>query len=199
MPIVSGRTIFIGDSDIDYWTSTPVDFLGSYNLGVGGFTCRDVLDEVEGMLAVASPAWVVLVCEENDMADGTRPSKTFERFQEIVKKVLASGARLLYVGTKLEPETSELHGKYQAYDAMIEQYAGVLATAAGGLPPPMVMVDSYKGFEALGNPNSLYANDGLHLSSQGYAHWVSWVQQGISSSSGCQVWLSGQCAQGMMT
>ena len=35
----------VGDSDIDYW-ATHAAFNGSYNVGVGGYTCEDVLREI---------------------------------------------------------------------------------------------------------------------------------------------------------
>jgi hypothetical protein len=42
-----------------------------------------------------------------------------------------------------------------------------LATSAsdGKAPPPLVMIDVFPAFEALGNPDSLYKSDELHMSS----------------------------------
>mmetsp|Transcript_116018 Transcript_116018/g.315002 ORF Transcript_116018/g.315002 Transcript_116018/m.315002 type:complete len:119 (+) Transcript_116018:1-357(+) len=54
------------------------------------------------------------------------------------------------------------------------------------------MVDVNAGFEAMGNPNSLYAADELHLSAEGYSHWDHWVGLALGDSA-CALWLSGAC------
>eukprot|EP00966_Prymnesium_polylepis_P203412 4712674-Prymnesium_polylepis.1 len=111
MPPIPGKTLFIGDSDIDYWSS-PSPFPGSYNVGNAGDTCTNVLSEVDVMLATFSPANVVLVCGENDLDEGRSPTQTFNTFTQIVTKVVAV-ARVLYIGTKPEPATTSLHSSYR--------------------------------------------------------------------------------------
>eukprot|EP00966_Prymnesium_polylepis_P077869 1805043-Prymnesium_polylepis.1 len=92
MPPVFGMTLFIGDSDIENWPN-PSPFHGSYNVGVGEYLCKDVLGEVDQMLATFSPANVVLVCGENDLSVGKSPSRTFNKFSQVVAKAIAAGAR----------------------------------------------------------------------------------------------------------
>lgn len=188
--------LFAGDSDIELWKKTRQYFPGSANEGVGGWTCRKLRKKIGGFLDRYNPEWVVLVCGENDVGNGRTVSATFDDFRAIVSKINAAGIRVLYVGSKPEPSTSSLHAKYRAYDRLIRQHAASLASAALGSRPPLIMVDSYRGFVDLGNPNSLYAGDRLHLSKKGYAHWTTWTQQALAqASTACEVWRSGACTQ----
>jgi len=54
------------------------------------------------------------------------------------------------------------------------------------------MVDVYLGFEALGNPNSLYVGDKLHLRRDGYSKWEAWVTSALADDD-CAMWKSGMC------
>ena len=108
---------------------------------------------------------------------------TTPQFKKVVKKVVASGARVIYMGTKPEPDTTSIHSDYEKYDAKIRalavEYAtGTLAptpspTVAAGsgtpsaTPAVLTMVDVYPSFNAMGNPDSLYGDDNLHMSSEG--------------------------------
>ena len=183
----TGLMLFVGDSDVDYW-ATNAAFPGSYNVGVGGDTCKNVLNLLDSFLSTFAPSAVVLVCGENDLAGGKSVAKTFERFSNVVAKITAAGARVVYMGTKPEPDSTGLHAEYVQYDQSIR---GLVTSLADG---PLAMVDVYESFEALGNPRSLYASDELHLSSSGYGHWTTWATGALADSS-CVVWLSGACVQ----
>ena len=191
-------TLFAGDSDVDYWPEgmRAEAFPDSLNEGVAGWTCRTLNRRIQGFLDGTSPRWTVLVCGENDIMGGTSPRKTFWHFKNVVGKIIASGSRVLYIGTKPEPDTTYLHSKYRSYDRKIRAYADALA--ADGDAPPLVMVDSYGGFEDLGNPDGLYDDDGLHLSDQGYALWTEWAEDAMAEAdadAACTVWQSGVCTQ----
>jgi hypothetical protein len=142
---------------------------------------------------------VVVVCGENDLNYGTSVNTAFGRFSEIVDKVTAAGARVLYMGTKPEPATKKLHAKYQQYDAKLRALAAThSANSRSGPLPPFVVVDVFEGFQALGNGNNLYKNDKLHLSAKGYSHWNEWAGQALGVEAGalisnCLQWRSGTC------
>ena len=57
-----------------------------------------------------------------------------------------------------------------------------LAPLARGGGGSFTFIDSYSGFEELGNPNSLYKNDKLHLSEEGYALWTAWTKAALDGS-----------------
>jgi lysophospholipase L1-like esterase len=183
------ETLFVGDSDIDYWQTSP-QFVDSENIGFGGYTCEDVVGEFDAYQATfGTPATVVLVCGENDLAYGSSVAATFNFFKEIVAKANAAGGTIIYFGTKLEPDTWSLHDEYEAYDAKIRD---LVSEFAGSL----VMIDVYPSFEALGNPDSLYADDDLHLSDDGgYAYWNQWLATALADDPGCLRWVSDECSR----
>lgn len=189
--------MFVGDSDIEGWETADA-FANSKNVGVGGWTCKNVLKKIDGFLAAHAPDWVVLVCGENDLGAGTSPKLAASRYAKVVEKIAAAGARVVYMGTKPEPSTKKLHAKYREYDALNFALAANLASSAAGLNavPPLVTVDVYKGFEAVGNGLELYENDRLHLDPPGYALWTAWAQAAMhrTESGTCYKWLSNTCA-----
>jgi len=85
--------LFVGDSDVDYWRSTEANFESSitngavYNVGYGGYSCRDVHREVGDMVEAFEPATVALVCGENDLGGGGTVDITYD-------KVRTSGSEL---------------------------------------------------------------------------------------------------------
>ena len=212
-PLVSlGGTLFVGDSDIDHWNTNTMDnsqmltVLPSpvYNVGYGGYTCQDVLQEAEAMISTFQPDTVVLVCGENDLAMGTSVAATFQVYTEVVETYLAAGTRHVYsFSTKPEPATLELHPHYQELDALIKTYAYTTASESGQTNPPLIFIDSYTGFEARGNPDSLYQADQLHLSEAGYALWEQWLTIAVvgnnsnenGNAAGCAVYASGECVE----
>ena len=198
VPLAQGELLLVGDSDIDYWHSTYSTFPRSHNVGVGGDTCRNVRNEADAMLAAFAPSWVLCVCGENDLANGVSVSATMTRLRSAIEKMTAAGARVLFIGTKPERDSMGLWDKYVDYDARVSEYAATLAASAAGLPPPLVFIDSYKGFNDLSNPTSLYRSDELHLSGEGYAKWENWAQIALSPSPAdalCFEWRSGLCVR----
>jgi len=190
--------LFAGDSDISRWPDDKRNEVStdSVNEGVGGWTCQTLRKEIPAMLEKYTPLWTVVVCGENDISNNGNVDKAFKNFQQVVKLIAESGSRVLYVGTKPEPLTQNLHSKYREYDQKIRDFANSISGLAD--KPPLVMVDSYKGFEDLGNPLSLYFWDRLHLSGEGYDYWTEWTSDAVDeadSGSLCTVWQSGECTQ----
>merc|ERR1712129_214402 len=97
------------------------------------------------------------------------------------------GTKVIYIGTKPEPGTTSLHGKYRTYDQLIWNLTVNNDNAS------LVMIDSYGAFESMGNPNSLYDDDNLHLSESGYAYWNEWVNIALNATDDCRVWRAGVC------
>jgi len=203
------NTLLAGDSDIEYWPSWmwkdafPAD---AVNEGVGGRSCATLSTKINKLLTKhnndAPPQWVVLVCGENDLGDHGTVSKAFASFKDVVNKILlttsdddsAYAPRVLYFGTKPEPSTKSLHKAYRLYDKRIRKWAAELASSS--TLPPLVMVDSYKSFQELGNPRNLYSGDKLHLSNKGYRKWTDWGKAAIANAdSTCTVWQKKICTQ----
>jgi len=193
--------LFVGDSDIDYWTqvessfgtsfpntSDDIDGIAAYNVGVGGYTCVDVFAETSSFIEAFSPNQVVLVCGENDLFEYS-VQKTFENYQKVVSAYIESGTKVVSISTKPEPSTAYLHSKYRQLDIKIKEWAASDLSASD-----FVFIDSYYGFEDLGNGNNLYAGDRLHLSSLGYSYWEEWLEIALAdTTNSCQLWRSGEC------
>jgi len=188
------ETLFIGDSDIARWEASSSTFPNSSNGGVGGFTCDDVNGIIDANLDTLNPNWVVVVCGENDLND-QGVTKTFEDFQAVIQKILNSGARALYLGTKPEPSTRDMHAKYQRYDAEIWNYADALAASSSPEPAPLTVIDVHAAFVFFFNPNSLYDRDRLHLSNRGYDYWNTWATTALNnpSTNVCVRWKNNVC------
>ncbi|HCH63289.1 MAG TPA: hypothetical protein DFR83_10820 [Deltaproteobacteria bacterium] len=180
------EVLFAGDSDIEGWNTAR--YADSANIGVGGAVCRDTRETLDDTLGMFKPQAVVLVCGENDLWEqGVR--RTFNDFSAVVERIHQAGASVIYMGTKPEPLTADLHSAYRDYDALIRGHAIDLAQDGS---TPLVMIDVYTAFEALGNPDSLYQNDRLHLSRAGYALWHEWLTTAWTDEY-CIVWESGRC------
>jgi len=179
--------LFAGDSDIELWKNTDQLYPGSVNKGDGGSTCKQWTNRIDQWLDKYQPTTVVLVCGENDLAYGDSPSKAFQNFKKVVDKISDSGATPIYFGTKPEPSTKGLHAQYRKYDALIRDHYEEKSQS------PFVMIDVYPVFVKLGNPNSLYRNDRLHLSNEGYGYWNTWLQAELDDTSGCRHWMNGEC------
>ena len=194
LPLQAGWQVHIGDSDQDYWATTA-EFPNSYNLGFGGYTCTDMLTEIDLYLTVLKPKWIVVTCGENDVSppNASTAAQAFADFKMVVDKYIAAGARMLTLSTKPEPGTKRLHTVYQEYDALVLEYAKQLAIKSSN-PPPLVIINTWQGLLDVGNRNSLYKSDKLHLSSSGYAYWNSWTKTALADTKTCVQWLSGQCA-----
>jgi len=180
----SNNILFAGDSDIELWKTNAM-YPNSVNKGDGGSTCQQWTNRIDRFLTRFKPSTVVLVCGENDLAEGDSPAQVFRNFQKIVDKITKSGASVVYLGTKPEPSTKGLHAKYRQYDALIREYYGKNSEN-------LVMIDVYPSFVELGNPRNLYARDKLHLSKNGYNYWNLWLQASLGDKS-CRRWQSGNC------
>jgi len=193
----STKVAFIGDSDVDYWHTTELVIPGSYNYGVGGYTCKNVIAEIDNLLDTVSPNVIVLVCGENDL-DKKSVDKTFKNFKEIVGKAKSRDIQVIYLGTKPEPSTKSLHKKYRMYDTKIKEWAVTLFDEAANNPTPLTVIDVYPVFDAHENKKDLYYSDKLHLSDDGYDLWNTWLQIAYKEIypgkiNSCPVWKNGLC------
>ena len=89
--------------------------------------------------------------------------------------------------------------RWQQFNALVKSYAVGLENneIPAGLPV-LSFIDSYEGLLAVGNSPTLYASDIIHLSTDGYSYWNTWVDTTIDvlmseEGSDCAVWLSNEC------
>ena len=91
------------------------------NVGEGGTTCRQWVKWIGNTVDKYSPMTVVvLVCGENDLDNRYMRIKYLKIFVKFVETIHAKGIdRVIYMGTKPEPDTKSVHVDYREYDGMI--------------------------------------------------------------------------------
>lgn len=187
------KILFVGDSDIDYW-DTGAAFPGSMKVGVAGYTTKDVIKEVDTWVEELDPEWVVLVCGENDFLPNKRriTEKALKRFKSIASKFIQDGARVIYLGTKPEPDSTDLFKEYKYYDAQLRTW--VAEQAQGKDLAPIQMIDVFKSFTTA-NTKKMYNTEKLHMSRMGYKFWNGWVKLAMGSKDPCVLWQDGVCVE----
>ena len=148
------------------------------NLGVNGFTSRDVIDVELPQLASLRPDFITLLIGVNDVVQGV-PAETYRAnivriLDDLVARVGAG--RVLVVTTPdytVTPSGAD-------YGNPVQQAAGIrenntilttLATARG-----IAVVDIHDISLGAGSDRSLVADDGLHPSGAQYALWVARIE-----------------------
>eukprot|EP00927_Polykrikos_kofoidii_P056663 TRINITY_DN50749_c0_g1_i1.p1 TRINITY_DN50749_c0_g1~~TRINITY_DN50749_c0_g1_i1.p1 ORF type:complete len:352 (+),score=45.13 TRINITY_DN50749_c0_g1_i1:73-1128(+) len=179
------RVVFVGDSDIEYWEDSGWGdhFPECINIGMGGATIREAARHVANMVEVLRPKDFVVLCSgENDMEDADTPvGPLFEHWRYVVEAVRQSthSPVVIMLSTKPEPQSAELYPAYNEYDSLIKSCVDEMAVAAEG-PPPVIFIDLWGTFHAMGNPRSLYRDDGLHMTDEGYAIVTQLVKEAMA-------------------
>ncbi len=144
------------------------------NLGVNGFTSRDVIDVELPRLPTLQPEFVTLLIGVNDVVQGV-PEATYRRnVEQILDELVgAVGAKRIVVVTTPDYTVTPAGADY---GDPAQQAAGIrtnnrliteLATARG-----IVVVDIHDISLGAATDRALVASDGLHPSGAQYALWV---------------------------
>lgn len=144
------------------------------NLGVNGFTSRDLIEVELPRLAALRPDVVSVLIGVNDVVQGV-PAETYRRnvilvLDELVEAVGA--ARVLVVTTPdytVTPAGAD-YGDPARQSAGIRQNNAIIAELAA--VRGITVVDVYDISLEAGADRSLVAGDGLHPSGAQYARWV---------------------------
>ena len=186
----TGRVVLFGDSDIARWRDAEDEpslrelagGAGVARVGVDGATMKDVAAFAPTLARKYGPLRAVVVCAgENDLAGGAAPADVLEGFRQTVGACRASAADaarpvvpVAFLSTKLEPSTAaELGGAYGEANRLVREWAESQEQVA--------YIDTFARFcDGEGRPDPRYfAEDGLHLSREGYRAWVDLVAAGV--------------------
>ncbi len=144
------------------------------NLGVTGYTSRDVIERELPELAALRPEFVTLLIGVNDVVQAV-PSATYEKNVEEILGVLLDRLppeRILAVSTPDYTVTPRgaAYGDPKVQSAAIRRNNRILAAVAdrNGIP----FVDIHDISLQAKDQRSLVARDGLHPSGEQYALWV---------------------------
>ena len=144
------------------------------NLGVNGFTSRDVIEAELPRLDELQPAFASLLVGVNDVVQGVPPETYRSNVARILDALLARfpANRIITVATPDYTVTPQ----GASYGDPVVQSAGIrttnailleLATERG-----IAFVDIHDLSLRAADDRSLVADDGLHPSGAQYAHWV---------------------------
>jgi lysophospholipase L1-like esterase len=167
----SGRAVaFYGSSSIRLWSSLAAD-LGDpriVNLGFGGSTLAACAHYFERLVVPRRPGSMVLYAGDNDLGDGRSPVDVLGSFRELTRKldIHLGPIPLAFISIKPSPARGPLIDSIRAANEMVRRELT--------LRPNTRYVDVFGpmlGTE--GRPRrEFYAEDGLHLSSDGYRLWA---------------------------
>lgn len=150
------------------------------NLGVNGYTSRDLIEDELPALAELLPEFVTLQIGVNDVVQGVPEERYRANVEEILDAVLGSVAvdRALCVATPdytVTPQGAAFGSPAEQQRAGVEQVNAVLAEACAardiGFVPEIFAIS-----KAAASDLSLVAGDGLHPSGAQYSLWVDAIQ-----------------------
>jgi lysophospholipase L1-like esterase len=149
------------------------------NLGVNGYTSRDLVDAELPALGRLEPGFVTVMIGVNDVVQGVPEAAYRANLQEILDSLLASlpANRVLCVATPDYTVTPRgaAFGSPDQQRAGIERVNGLLGEACVGRGIRFVP-EIFAISEAAGTDRSLVAGDGLHPSGAQYTRWVDAIQ-----------------------
>jgi acyl-CoA thioesterase-1 len=152
--------------------STTIDLVA--NLGVNGYTSRDLIDVELPQLAALEPGLVTVLVGVNDVVQGV-PEATYREnilviLDELLERLPAN--RIVVVTTPdytVTPRGAD-YGNPAAQADAIRRFNGAISEIATERGVAVVDIHAIS-LEAAGD-RSLVADDGLHPSGAQYARWV---------------------------
>lgn len=168
--------VFAGSSSIRLWdlkTSFPNKHY--VNVGFGGSEIRDCTHFAPRLILPLKPRAVVFYAGDNDVASGRKPEQLrddFRAFCAVVHKDLPK-CRVLFLAVK--PSIA----RWEKYD--VQRKANALVKEFCETDPRLTFLDVVPAMLGPdGKPvPELYAKDGLHLSTAGYAKWNAVVKDAL--------------------
>jgi lysophospholipase L1-like esterase len=161
-----GPIIFYGSSSFRLWKSLEQDFR-SYevlNCGFGGACITDCVAFASRLILPLKPSAVVIYAGDNDLALGTPPEQAFDSFCQLFH-ILRDGDQkpfIAFVSVKACPARLRFLASIQRYNALVREFMSE--------QPRCDFIDLYSGL--LGPDRrpviSLFRNDQIHLSADGY-------------------------------
>jgi lysophospholipase L1-like esterase len=168
-----GGVVFVGSSSIRLWDLAK-DFpdVPAINRGFGGSQMIDSVSHADLLVISHKPRTVIVYAGDNDLAAGKTPQQVSDDFKAFVAKVRSAlpDTRVAYIGIKPSIQRWGIIARVRQANALIREYCDT---------------DDRLGFVDVDGPmlgwdgkprKELFIEDGLHLSTKGYALWTTLVQ-----------------------
>jgi lysophospholipase L1-like esterase len=164
-----GSIVFVGSSSIRMWASLDRDFpdVPVLNRGFGGSEAGDVAQLAERLVVPYKPPVVVFYAGDNDLAAGKTPTQVLNAFQSFVATMHRDlpATRVVFVSIKPSIARWSIVDNMRQANRLVREYVRT--------DPRLVYVDVFTPMlDASGQPRrELYLEDGLHMTTAGYAIW----------------------------
>jgi lysophospholipase L1-like esterase len=164
-----GQVVFYGSSSMRMWDGLADAFPGTgvLNLAFGGSTMEACAWFFERLVVPAAPRALVCYAGDNDLGDGRTPEEVVASFGELLAKVDANSPAIPFTMLSIKPSPSRWHLVDRIRRTNEEIRRQIERRDRGyfiDLFPAMLGKD--------GCPDrSLFLEDGLHVSPEGYLVW----------------------------
>jgi lysophospholipase L1-like esterase len=172
-PPPKGEILFIGSSTIRLWdVAAYFPDLKIINRGFGGSELSDSLRYVDRIVTPYEPRIVVVYAGDNDISTGTLSEEVAVDFERFVRRVHAKlpQTRILYLGVKPSPLRWTQVYRMRAANEIIRAFCERDDRLAF-----LDFDDVMLGWDEKPR-RELFADDGLHLSAEGYRIWTMLVR-----------------------
>lgn len=184
-PSVVGGVLFVGSSSVRLWRSLSEDMhpLPVVRQGFGGARTADVLHYAERLVLPHRPHAIVYYAGDNDLAGPethANPQGVRDNFRSFVETIRDAGQTpdVYFLSIKPSPMRMPHWSRMARANKLVERYAST--------EPGVTFVDvASRMLDSHGRPRrELYADDGVHLSAQGYALWSAILKPVLQSRVG---------------
>lgn len=174
-PPTTGAVVFVGSSSILFWRTLDQDMapIPVLNRGFGGSVIAHATHFSDRIVLRYQPRAIVLYAGDNDIAfGGVSPDCVLRDYEDFVAKIRegAPSVPIYFISIKPSIARGDRWGDMQRANALIE--------ARTTTHPSLHFIDVAESMlDEDGEPvESLFVEDGLHLSPAGYALWTSIVR-----------------------
>ena len=180
-PWPAGGLVAVGSSSIRRWEGLAERYSDHMVVqrGFGGAQLGEVALSIDDLVLRHSPAGIIVFAGTNDLAHGVDPDVVTERMRCFVQRTRAGldpSVPIFFIGVTPTP------ARWDGWTAAVAFNEAVVTFAE--TDPALHYVDVPAAFLATGSPpdDSLFVDDGLHLSDTGYALWDSVLRPTVDAA-----------------
>lgn len=165
-----GATLFYGSSSFRLWTTLADDMAPwpVVNRAFGGSTLAACAHFFERLVPPCTPGSLVIYAGDNDLGDGRPAEAVIASFRTLLAKVHASCGSIPIAFLSIKPSPAR-----QMLQPVIKQVNEVARRALTAYPRGLFIDVFHPMLCQDGQPcPSLFVEDGLHLSAEGYRLWT---------------------------